>query len=115
MYMIKNNTRAVFILLGCICLVGLFFGIRSYTQWKGNYYFGQVVSVAQESFTLSGRRSREYVVDVTDRTVIKKGFGTEVSMVAVGDRVIVIGKVTESFRIDASLVRIMGRKNNNGQ
>lgn len=95
--------------------MGLFFGIRSYIQWKGNYYFGQVVYVEQESFTLSGRRSREYVVSVTDRTVIKKGFGVPVDMVAVGDRVIVIGKIMEGLTIDASLVRIMGRKNNSGQ
>lgn len=113
--MIKNNTCIIFGILGFICIVGVFFGIRSYIQWKGNYYFGQVTSVEQESFTLSGRRARGYMVSVTDRTVIKKGFGVLVDTVAVGDRVIVIGKIMEGLTIDASLVRIMGRKNNNGQ
>lgn len=113
--MIKNNIRLIFGVVGFICLVGVFFGIRSYIQWKGNYYFGQVTVVSEDGFTFSGLRSREYVVYVTTDTVIKKGFGVPAGSVMVGDRVIVVGQVQKDLHINATLVRIMGRKSNSEQ
>lgn len=113
--MIKNNTRIIFAVLGFICLVGVFFGIRSYIQWKGNYYFGQVTTITADGFTFSGLRSREYVVSVASDTVIKKGFGTPVGTIMVGDRVIVVGTVQKDLHIDATLVRIMGRNSSGEQ
>jgi len=107
--MIKNNTHIILTVLGVVFLLGLFFGVRSYFQWKGDYYFGHVISVTENNFVLSGLRDKEYVVDVGEYTSIKKGFGSEISLVRTGDRVIVVGETSDDVRIKASLIRIMGR------
>ncbi len=105
----KNNYY-IGVLVGLVCTLVVFFGIHSYVHWKGNYHFGQVVTASPESVTFLGKGDREYIVDISPTTVIKKGLRVQETAVLSGDRVIVIGRVDQNAHIDASFIRILGHK-----
>lgn len=105
----KNN-YIISGIIALVCAAVVFFGIHSYVQWKGNYYFGRVIATSSESITLLGKERHKYIVDIDSTTVIKKGLKVHNTEVGVGDRVIVVGKVDPDAHIDASLIRILGHE-----
>lgn len=98
-------------MLGILVVGGLvFLGARSYGRWQRTHYFGEVVRMVNGSIVISDIEVGERLVDLDERTVIRRGRQIQPTGLQVGDLVIVVGDKKADGHIGAFMIRIVEDK-----
>ncbi|HRZ95494.1 MAG TPA: DUF5666 domain-containing protein [Candidatus Moranbacteria bacterium] len=75
-------------------------------RWAGDQYFGKIIEINSDIFTIQGRSNEKKEVLIDGNTVVKKGAGTVKDALKVGDEVIVFGRLNEKGQIESRLIRV---------
>jgi len=75
-------------------------------RWAGHQYFGEIVKIDGENFSIRNQGDSQREVRITEKTVFKKGPDTVDNNLRPGDRVIVFGRLDGGGKIEAELIRI---------
>ncbi len=80
---------------------------------SGHGVAGEILSIVDRTIVVRGSEGQENSIAVTDTTVYHKG-GDRVNLeaLAVGDRVVVLGKPSDDGVVTADLLRVFDRRNN---
>jgi len=76
-------------------------------RWQGSQYFGQIVRITDSGFVISDAKAKERIIDIDQKTAIRRGRQPQGGGLQVGERVIVVGKIGAGGHVHASLIRIV--------
>lgn len=75
---------------------------------------GEILSIAGETLVIKDRNNQESTIRVSDATIINRGKETlSLSNLAVGNKIVVIGKPQDAGVIDAHLIRVFQKDKSN--
>ncbi len=106
-YIFSKHT--LFICLGGVLVVFLVatLGMRAHVHWVSVQYFGEIVTVGEETFSIKTHDNERVSVITEYDTSIRQGRSLLGRKLALGDRVIVVGISQENGLVRARVVRVI--------